>query len=138
MVVSSGEIRATVRVNSKRMRRRTTEAGMFILKSYQCASQARAQDVLREKLAKIVETYDETSREIHSTLTQMDEAFELLMPKPDQAQRGQQRLALQDEDDLEWEDVAAEDGADGVYVLAFTYSLHPVTAACNPYQKPEA
>ncbi len=113
---------------------------MFILKSYQCASQARAQDVLREKLAKIVETYDETSREIHSTLTQMDEAFELLMPKPDQAQRGQQRLALQDEDDLEWEDVAAEDGADGVYVLAFTYSLHPVTAACNPTrsQKPNS
>lgn len=80
-----------------------------------CAPQARAQEILREKLASIVETYDETSREIRSTLAQMDEAFELLMPEPDRTQRGKQRLAAQDEEDLEWEDVAAEGIADGTF-----------------------
>ena len=88
---------------------------------YECALQARAQDTLREKLVTIVETYDETSREIQSTLAQMEEAFELLMPKPDQAQRGKQGLAAQDEDDLEWEDVAG-DAADGTYINLYTLS----------------
>lgn len=96
--------------------------------------QARAQNILREKLVKIVETYDETSREIQSTLVQMDEAFELLMPKPDQAERSKQRLAAQDEDDLEWEDVAADDGADGVYVSLYTF--HTSVYSMQPYQDP--
>ena len=75
-------------------------------------------------------TYDETSREILSTLAQMDEAFELLMPKPEQAQRSTQRLAAQDEDDLEWEDVAAGDAADGVYCdLHRVPALVPCTAS---------
>ena len=88
-----------------------------------CTLQARAQEILREKLASIVETYDETSREIWSTLAQMDEAFELLMPEPEQAQRGEQRLAAQDEEDLEWEDVAAEGVADGSFDSLITPSV---------------
>ena len=76
--------------------------------------QARAQEILREKLTGIAETYDETSREIQSTLNQMDEAFELLMPTPDKTQPGKQGTA-QDEEGLEWEDVAAGDAASGTH-----------------------
>lgn len=76
-------------------------------------TQARAQETLREKLAGIVVTYDDTSREIQSTLKQMDEAFELLMAKPDQAQRRKESLPAEDEDGLEWEEVAIEDTAEG-------------------------
>ena len=76
--------------------------------------QARAQEILREKLAGIVETYSDTSREIQSTLKQMDEAFELLMAKPDQVQRRKESLPAEDEEGLEWEEVAAEDTAEGM------------------------
>ena len=85
--------------------------------------QARAQEILREKLTSIVGTYDETSREIQSTLTQMDEAFELLMTKPDRVQRGRQHLAAQDEEGLEWEDVTAEDAANGTQLSDPVISL---------------
>lgn len=75
--------------------------------------QGRAQEILRERLAGIVETYDETSKEIQSTLAQMAEAFELLMAQPDQAQPNVKVAHAKDEDGLEWEDVAAEHAAEG-------------------------
>lgn len=46
----------------------------------------------------------------------MSEAFELLMPKPDQAQRSKHGLTAPDEEDFEWEDVAAKDAADSMSV----------------------
>ena len=75
--------------------------------------QARAQEILREKLVSIVETCDESSKEVQSTLAQMSEAFELLMPKPEPAQRSKESPIAQEEEGLEWEDVAG-DSAGGV------------------------
>ena len=75
--------------------------------------QERAQEILREKLVGIINTYDETSKEIESTLAQMNEAFELLMAKPEQARVAQGSLPAQDEEGLEWEDVAEENTAEG-------------------------
>lgn len=79
--------------------------------------QDRAQDILREKLVGIIDTYEETSKEIQSTLAQMNEAFELLMERPDQARVAQGSLPAQDEEGLEWEDVAEDDAAEGEDVL---------------------
>ena len=76
--------------------------------------QERAQESLREKLVGIIDTYEETSKEIQSTLAQMNEAFELLMAKPDQARAAQDSLPAQDEEGLEWENVAEEITAEGV------------------------
>ncbi len=73
--------------------------------------QARAQEVLQEKLTVIVETFDETSADIHSTLDQMAQAFELLTAKPDQALHGARTEPAGDDDGLQWEDVA--NGAEG-------------------------
>ena len=76
----------------------------------------------------IVETFDETSAEIHSTLDQMAEAFELLMPKPDQAQRGARAEPAGDEEGLEWEDVGAADGAEGnSHHTLHSFALYNVT-----------
>ena len=74
----------------------------------------------------IVETFDETSAEIHSTLDQMAEAFELLMAKPDQAQRGARTEPAGDEEGLEWEDVAAADGTEGNSYYTLQSWLHTV------------
>ena len=75
--------------------------------------QERAQEILREKLVGVINTYEETSKEIQSTLAQMNEAFELLMAKPNQARAAQDSLPGQDEEGLEWEDVAEEDASEG-------------------------
>ena len=75
--------------------------------------QDRDQEILRDKLVGIMDTYEETSKEIKSTLAQMNEAFELLMERPDQARAAQGSLPAQDEEGLEWEDVADEDAEEG-------------------------
>lgn len=74
----------------------------------------------------IVETFDETSAEIYSTLDQMAEAFELLMAKPDQAQRGARTEPAGEEEGLEWEDVGAGDDAEGNSHYTLQSWLHAV------------
>lgn len=83
----------------------------------------------------IVETLDETSAEIHSTLDQMAEAFELLMAKPEQAQRGARTEPAGDEEGLEWEDVGAADGAEGdSHYTLVSFDLYSVSHSTGSWE----